>query len=272
MNGDEPAELKQCCVALYGSPWVSWLLGDSWHPGGTALTRFLGQALDLKPHHHILDVASGNGSSALAMAREFGCQVTGVDYNGALTVEANTRARAEGLSSRVRFVEGDAEALPFFSRTFDAVMSECAFCTFPDKARAAQEMVRVLRESGGLALSDMTREGVFPPELDNVWTWAACLGGARSPDAYRTWLVTAGCEPPTVWDRSDVLRRLLEEIRQKLVGVELMMKLSHPATPDGLPPIDFDKARRIMKAARDAIDEGRLGYHVLVTKVRTTGG
>ena len=38
-------EVKSCCAALYSSDWARLLLGDSFHPGGLALTERLGTRL-----------------------------------------------------------------------------------------------------------------------------------------------------------------------------------------------------------------------------------
>jgi SAM-dependent methyltransferase len=62
-----------------------------------------------------------------------------------------------GLSSRVRFIVGAAETLPFPSESFDAPLCECAFCTFSDKERAASEFARILRPGGLVGMSDLTR-------------------------------------------------------------------------------------------------------------------
>ena len=58
-------------------------------------------------------------------------------------------------SGKVRFL-GDAERLPLPDNTFDALVCECAFCTFPDKATAAAEFARVLRPGGRVGITDVT--------------------------------------------------------------------------------------------------------------------
>lgn len=50
---EEPA-VKQCCAVFYSSDVARFLLGDSFHPGGAALTRRLGTLLDLSPDSHVL--------------------------------------------------------------------------------------------------------------------------------------------------------------------------------------------------------------------------
>jgi len=68
-------EVKSCCAALYESDWARLLLGDSFHPGGMALTKHLGATLGLRPGLRVLDVASGKGTSALALARVLSSKV-----------------------------------------------------------------------------------------------------------------------------------------------------------------------------------------------------
>jgi len=144
------------------SDWARLLLGDSFHPGGVALTTHLGAALGLHPGLRVLDIASGTGASALALARAYGCAVVGVDLGAANVRDATAAAARAGLGGRVRFARGDAERLPFDDASFDAVLCECAFCTFPDKRAAASEFARVLRPGGRVGLSDLTRVGAVP--------------------------------------------------------------------------------------------------------------
>ena len=51
---------------------VALLLGDSYHPGGLALTRRLAARLALQPGAVVLDVAAGRGGTALLLAQEMG--------------------------------------------------------------------------------------------------------------------------------------------------------------------------------------------------------
>jgi len=162
MVSPQPADsaiLKTCCANLYESDWAQLLLGGSFHPGGLALTERLGTLLHLQPGHRVLDVASGKGTSAIHIAQRFGCDVVGVDYSARSVEDGIVASVNVGVSDRVRFKRGDAETLPFGDAEFDAVICECAFCTFPDKCAAASEFARVLKPSGRVGLSDLTRSG-----------------------------------------------------------------------------------------------------------------
>src|SRR5665213_4033967 len=120
----ESAELKSCCAAVYQSDLARMLLGDSFHPGGQRLTARLGEQLGLGPGVRVLDVASGKGESAIFLARQFGCQVAGVDFGAQNVREASSNATAAQVALLVSFVEGDAEHLDFPDACFDAVVCE----------------------------------------------------------------------------------------------------------------------------------------------------
>jgi len=74
IQGESDAKaIKTCCAAVYQSDAARLLLGDSFHPGGIKLTEHLGTILHLEPQQRVLDIASGPGRSAIALARRFGC-------------------------------------------------------------------------------------------------------------------------------------------------------------------------------------------------------
>ena len=111
---------------------------------------------DLHAGWHVLDVATGSGNAAIAAARQ-GCTVIGVDYVPALLERGRQRAAVEGLE--VGFLEGDAEALPFPDRSFDAVTSVFGSMFAPDHAKAASELLRVVKAGGTIALASWTPDG-----------------------------------------------------------------------------------------------------------------
>src|SRR5689334_11759451 len=128
----DATEIKACCALAYQSDTARLLLGDSFHPGGIQLTEHLGSLLRLKQGQRVLDVASGQGASAIALAQRFGCQVLGIEYGAEAVKKATQAAIKADIAHLVTFQQGDAEHLPVPDNHFDAVICECAFCTFPD--------------------------------------------------------------------------------------------------------------------------------------------
>jgi ubiquinone/menaquinone biosynthesis C-methylase UbiE len=252
-----PETLKACCVALYESDWATLLLGDSYHPGRLQLTERLGAMIDLQPGHLVLDVASGLGTSAIYLAQRFGCQVVGVDFSRQIVEQANANAAEAGISQSVQFKQGDAERLPFEDGSFDALICECAFCTFPSKPQAASQFARVLRPGGRIGLSDLTRSGPLAPELDTLMAWVACIADAQPIEEYISILTLAGFSMDQVEIHDEALAELIHEIRGKLLAAELMTNLKRLHIPEW---IDFDEAGRLAKITAETVNQGRLGY------------
>lgn len=250
--------VKTCCAALYQSDIARLLLGDSFHPGGLALTQRLGELLNLRPGCRVLDVASGQGTSALFLAQHFGCTVVGVDFGRQAVQEATARAGRAGLDHMVRFEQGDAEHLHRFELSgFDAIICECAFCTFPNKTAAAREFARLLRPGGRAGLSDLTRNGPLPPELEGLLAWVACLADARPIEEYAGYLRQAGLTALQVEPHNAALDKLVKDVRAKLLAAELLLKLKKIYLPPG---INFEQAKNLAQSAAAAVQAGKLGY------------
>ena len=244
---------------LYESDLARFLLGDSFHPGGLRLTGQLGRMLGLNPAIRVLDVACGKGTTAVFLAKEFGCEVVGIDYGEQNVEAARSLAWTEHLESRVKFECTDAESLSFSDDSFDAVICECAFCTFPDKASAAREFFRVLRPGGQVGISDLTRQDVLPEELNGLLAWIACIGDARTIEGYSTFLRGAGFSVGSIKERNDALAEMADHVRLKLLGAEIMTGLNKLQ----LPGIDLGAAKRMANSVMATVKQGQLGYALI---------
>ena len=255
----EEQTVKQCCARAYESDFAKYLFGDSFHPGGVKLTERLGTLLGLSPQFRVLDIASGKGTSALFLAKTFGCEVLGIDYGGLNVEEANASAKGEGLNSLVSFRQGDAERLPVADSSFDAIICECAFCTFPGKTAAAGEFARVLRSGGRVGLSDLTRVPVLPKELDGLLAWVACIADAQPLESYVQYLSDAGFRVEHMEQHDEALVEMVNKVRMKLLGAEIMIGLKKLE----LPGADLPVAKQMAQAALAAVQQGRIGYALL---------
>jgi SAM-dependent methyltransferase len=260
----QPETLKRCCSSAYESEFARRLLGDSFHPGGLDLTRRLGILLDLRPGLRILDVASGKGESAIFLAREFGCDVIGIDFGSQNVANATERAAAAGMSQQVTFREGDAERMDFTDAVFDRVMCECAFCTFPDKPAAAREFSRVLRPDGRIGVSDLTRRGPVPAELNGLLSWIACIADAQPIAELMAAFESAAFEVTTVETHDNCLLQMARDVQSKLLGLELLAGLKKL----DLPGVDITQAKRFAGSAITAIQQGVFGYSVIIADRR----
>ena len=99
-----------------------------------------------------LDVATGTGDLACALLDETGVrQVVGLDFSAPMLALGRAKARRLGVEPRIRFVAGDALALPFSDRTFACVTSAFLLRNLTDLDRGLREMARVTRPGGKVA-------------------------------------------------------------------------------------------------------------------------
>jgi ubiquinone/menaquinone biosynthesis C-methylase UbiE len=256
MSNVNEVNVKQCCAAFYGSDLARLLLGESFHPGGTSLTERLGQLTQLSHHSRVLDVAAGRGTSAFHVARTFGCDIVGVDLSENNVTLATEEALKRRLADRVSFRVADAERLPFDAHSFDAILCECAFCTFLNKQAAAEEFFRVLTPQGRLGFSDLTKTADHMPELDGLLSWVACIGDAKPVESYVRTLRRANLTIEQIEDHSHALTEMFHQIQGRLPGVEIAAGLKKLDFPN----VDFSEAKRFIGSARDAIKDRKLGY------------
>lgn len=254
---DDPHVVKACCASAYGTDFASMLLGDSFHPGGADLTRRLAVALDLQSGEQVLDVASGIGTTALLLATAYSVEVLGIDLGATQVARARTRASEARLSDRVCFEVGDAERLPVDDLAYDAVVCECAFCTFPDKATAAAELARVIRPGGKVGISDIWLDpATLDPELQGLAGRIACVADARPIEDVRHILEAAGLVVTKVERHDQALLDTIERITDRLRAARL---LKLPI----LESVDIDRGIGLARRAADAVQRGDAGYMLL---------
>lgn len=257
---DVTTDVKACCAASYQRDAVALILGESYHPGGLELTRRLARSMSLRKGQRVLDVASGPGATAFLLASELGVEVEGVDLGEQSVAKANAKAAEAGLSHRVRFQVGDAERLPLEDDSVDAVVCECALCTFPNKKAAVTEMARVLRPGGRVGITDVALDrSRLDAELKTLSGWVACLADARPADEYVELLASAGLKTVVREAHDAALARMIEQIDARLAALAVVRS---PA----LAGIDLDRARERTALAAQALREGVAGYVLLVAE------
>jgi SAM-dependent methyltransferase len=111
-----------------------------------------------KPGEKILDVATGTGWTARLVAA-LGANVVGIDL-GADLIAAAVACAAEARL-KIDFRVGDAEALEFDDKSFDAVISTCGVMFVSKPEAAAAELARVCKKGGRLGLTTWPTDGTI---------------------------------------------------------------------------------------------------------------
>lgn len=121
----------------------------------------------------VVDVGCGAGLDAQMAGRYVGEAgvVIGVDMSREMLGVA--RAGLHGDVQNVKFVEGDATALPVASGWVDLVISNGVLNLAADKSKAFAEIARVLRPGGRLQAVDLILVQPLPPDLsDDAFAWS----------------------------------------------------------------------------------------------------
>lgn len=127
--------------------WRKWF--DKLSFQSRAATGLILQGSQLCPALHILDLASGSGEPALALAKAVGPdgRVVATDLVPEMLVVAQEHAHLHRLAN-MEFRDADAEQLPFASASFDRVTCRFGIMLFPDTPKSLSEIRRVLKPSG----------------------------------------------------------------------------------------------------------------------------
>lgn len=104
----------------------------------------------------VLDVATGTGDLALALARQLPeARITGVDLSPEMLRVARSKVDERGLAQRVALAEGDAESLEFADGSFDAVTVAFGVRNFENIGAGLRQMHRVLRRGGLMVILEL---------------------------------------------------------------------------------------------------------------------
>jgi demethylmenaquinone methyltransferase / 2-methoxy-6-polyprenyl-1,4-benzoquinol methylase len=140
----------------------------------------------------VLDLAGGTGDIAFRVvaAGGAGTHATVIDINADMLAIGRTRTSERGLDDAIAFVEGNAEALPFPDRSFDAVAVAFGIRNVPRIEAALAEAYRVLRIGGRFLCLEFSAVDV--PGLDALYDFYSfnvipALGRvvAQDAEAYR---------------------------------------------------------------------------------------
>ncbi|HEX3335830.1 MAG TPA: class I SAM-dependent methyltransferase [Jatrophihabitans sp.] len=155
------------------------------------LGRVVASAAGIAAGDRVLDVAAGSGNASLPAAAA-GARVVASDLTPELLETGRQRAAEQGLD--IEWVEADAERLPFEDRHFDAVISSVGVMFAPFHQPVADELVRVTRAGGTIAIANWTPEGFIGQMFTVMKPYAA------PPPA--------GAQPGPLWGAQGHVREL----------------------------------------------------------------
>ena len=166
---DEMAELIE---VLGGNIHVGyWLSDDDRAPLLEAInqcTDVVGGKLDLQPGQRLLDIGCGAAVPAIRLAQRTDAIVTGLTNSHWQVGEATKRVKAAGLRGQITVEFGDAAALPFPDRSFDAVLALQSIQHSQDRGQWLREMYRVVRPGGRVVIADFMKEAALDDDEADI--------------------------------------------------------------------------------------------------------
>jgi SAM-dependent methyltransferase len=153
-------------------------------PLGPALV----EAAGIGPGMRVLDVGAGTGNASLPATKR-GARVTASDLTPELLEAGKARAEAEGLE--LEWAEADAENLPFEDGSFDVVISAIGAMFAPQHQAVADELIRVVKPGGTVAMLNWTPEGM-------IGALFRTMGPFMPPPP-------PGAQPPPLWGSEEHL-------------------------------------------------------------------
>jgi SAM-dependent methyltransferase len=149
-------------------------------------------AADIGPDNLVLDVAAGSGNVSIPAAAT-GATVISSDLTPKLLARSQSRAATQDV--KLQWRKANAESLPFGADQFDTVVSAIGVMFAPHHQQAADELVRVCRSGGTIAVISWTYDGFFGQMLNTLRPYQPT--------------VRPGMPPASLWGREDYARRLL---------------------------------------------------------------
>lgn len=126
-------------------------------PGGKRVTDFLLEQGQFSADKKVLEVACNMGTTAIGLAKTYGCTVDGVDLDETALAKAQRNIAQAGLTDKITVQRANALKLPFADNHFDIVINEAMLTMLPvaAKQKAIAEYFRVLKPQGVLLTHDM---------------------------------------------------------------------------------------------------------------------
>ena len=164
--------------------------GAGWKQANAPDLGWLVAALHPAPTDHALDVGTGGGHAAFALAPAV-ASVAAIDPTPEMLAVASSLAAERGIPN-ITFTRAAADALPFPDASFDVAISRFSVHHWPQPGPAFREIRRVVRPGGRLAFVDL-----LAPEAGPLDTFVNTVELLRDPSHARSlrapeWLTLLG--------------------------------------------------------------------------------
>ena len=168
-----------------------------------------------------------------------------------------------GVEDKTDFKIAVASTIPYEPNSFNAVISECALCTFIDKDAALVEIARVLKPNGIIGLNDVTvkNHDDLDEELKGLLGRVACVADALSSMEYVDLFSTYGFKPISSTVHSDLLYDMARKAKTRA-------RIFRDVGEDQETNRKMDDAIRMIGMIKEQIESENIGYEVFIFQAK----
>lgn len=237
----------------------TWQPGDSLQQAMARTNEVMADRAGITQGAKVLDVGCGYGATALFLATERGCEVTGINISEKELALARQRADGAGLADQTSFTYGDFHDIPCPDASFDVVWSQEAFLHGVGKQTILEECHRVLRPSGRLVISDLVaRAHLTDEERARIYARLR-LREMWSPEEYVAGLEAAGF---TVVDQDDWAANVAPTYGAVVAGV----RAQYDALAERVPTEQLDNTIAALDLWVQSAEAGKISQVFLVAE------
>ncbi len=198
---------------LFRQKALTTVSGHTLRPGGLTLTRDAVDVCCFDGTDFVLDAGCGNGATLRYLREEFGIMGVGTDlYPDIPGKIQRAHGKTIGTSgSDPGFIQSRLPALPFKSRVFSGIFSECVLSLIPDKKTCLEEFFRLLKTNGKLVITDVYLPQMFKASVSccqNKTQPVSCMDGAISLLDLIGLVESVGFQVDIIEDHTRLLKQL----------------------------------------------------------------
>jgi len=255
---------------IWGSHNVHFGIGDTavphtkedWVSSQEALTSTLGRYLGLSANHTVLDVGSGVGGPAAAVAGEFQGNVRGLNITQAHINKAERLIADKALQDKVEFTRGDAMAMPFQDAQFDHAYAIESMSHMPDKQKLLTEVARVTRPGARFGMCDVCTDDVEAMSSHPDFGFFNAIFAIRPED----WMV--GKDIPSYFENAKFKVAIHEDVTEQVLALrdplEQFVEERKQLIGDLYGKATFTLAKKCMDVGFEFLDKRLLRYLIVV--------
>lgn len=168
------------------------------------LNAVLADRVAITDTDRVLDLGCGWGGSSIWLLQKRGCEVVGLNLDGAQVAKCWENAETEGVLDRINFQRGDYHRTSFRDGLFDVVWALESVCHSPQKPLVFEEMARLLKDGGRLVMAEYFRSSRPMEEAQeaalHAWLDQWVIQDVATCDEYDEWAREAGFESVEIQD------------------------------------------------------------------------